>query len=177
MTRARAGLALVPEDRQRQGLLFNLTIRHNLVLPRAAKTGVTRIDDARGARRSPTRRFARWRFKTPSVDALPDTLSGGNQQKVVAAKWLATRRGCSCSTSRRRASTSARSSRSTTSSARARPSGMACLVVSSDLPEVLALADRILVMREGRVRGELAGRDATEETVMQLATHEVEAHA
>ena len=50
--------------------------------------------------------------------------------------------------------------------------GMACLVVSSDLPEVLALADRILVMREGRLRGELPGSTATEENVMLLATHE-----
>ncbi len=51
-------------------------------------------------------------------------------------------------------------------------SGMACLMVSSDLPEVLALADRILVMREGELRGELDGNGATEEAVMQLATHE-----
>jgi ABC-type sugar transport system ATPase subunit len=50
--------------------------------------------------------------------------------------------------------------------------GMACLVVSSDLPEVLALVDRILVMREGEIRGELAGAQATEEAVMRLATHE-----
>jgi ABC-type sugar transport system ATPase subunit len=49
---------------------------------------------------------------------------------------------------------------------------MACLIVSSDLPEVLALADRIVVMRQGRVRGELAGADATEEAVMSLAAHE-----
>jgi ABC-type sugar transport system ATPase subunit len=55
--------------------------------------------------------------------------------------------------------------------------GMACLVVSSDLPEILALADRIVVMREGRVRGELVGRDATDEAVMRLATHEVEVRA
>ena len=55
--------------------------------------------------------------------------------------------------------------------------GMACLVVSSDLPEVLALADRILVMREGRIRGELSGASATEEAVMQLATHQDEAVA
>ena len=54
---------------------------------------------------------------------------------------------------------------------------MACLVVSSDLPEVLALADRILVMREGQLRGELRRRAATEESVMHLATHDVAAHA
>ena len=51
--------------------------------------------------------------------------------------------------------------------------GAACLVASSDLPELLGLADRILVMREGRMRGAIAGRDATEEAVMRLATHEV----
>jgi ABC-type sugar transport system ATPase subunit len=55
--------------------------------------------------------------------------------------------------------------------------GMACLVVSSDLPEILALVDRVLVMREGEVRGELEAAQATEEAVMQLATHEVEVSA
>jgi ABC-type sugar transport system ATPase subunit len=104
-------------------------------------------------------------------------LSGGNQQKLVAGKWLATApkvllldeptKGVDVGAKfeihriiRRNAAT-----------------GMACLMVSSDLPEVLALADRIVVMREGRVRGELDGPTATEERVMRLATHEVEGAA
>jgi ABC-type sugar transport system ATPase subunit len=113
-----------------------------------------------------------WGIKTPDVERLPQTLSGGNQQKVVAAKWLATKprvllldeptKGVDVGAKyeihnliRRQAS-----------------SGMGCLVASSDLPEVLALCDRILVMRQGRIRGEIAGDVATEESVMRLAAHE-----
>ena len=127
-------------------------------------------------RRSGEALVAEWRIKASGLEATPDTLSGGNQQKVVLARngWRRAR-ACCCSTSRRRAWTSAPSSRSTTWFARVAAEGAACLVVSSDLPEVLALADRILVMREGRLRGELAAAQATEEHVMRLATHEGEA--
>ncbi len=85
----RAGLALVPEERQRQGLLFNLDIRHNLVLPSGAVARRRAGPRARRDRAAPTRPAATWRIKAASVDATPDSLSGGNQQKVVVAKWLA----------------------------------------------------------------------------------------
>jgi ABC-type sugar transport system ATPase subunit len=111
-------------------------------------------------------------IKTPSISVGPGALSGGNQQKVVAGRWLATSpsvllldeptKGVDVGAKfeihniiRRRAA-----------------EGLACLVVSSDLPEVLALADRILVMRQGRLQGELNGARATEESVMRLAAHE-----
>jgi ABC-type sugar transport system ATPase subunit len=167
----RAGLALVPEDRQRLGLHFDLPLSDNLSLPRAVKTGVRRIDaeeEANVARAE----VAALAIKAPSIAVRPGALSGGNQQKVVAGRWLATApdvllldeptKGVDVGAKfeihniiRRRAA-----------------EGLACLVVSSDLPEVLALADRILVMREGRLRGELDGAQATEEAVMQLAAHE-----
>src|SRR5262249_7542668 len=86
---ARAGIALVPEERQRQGLFFNLDIKDNLVLPRPAVSGgvvVKRAQEARDAERL----RSDWRIKARSIDAPPDSLSGGNQQKVVVAKWLAT---------------------------------------------------------------------------------------
>ena len=84
--------------------------------------------------------------------ARPTCLSGGNQQKVVLASGSPPIRKFCCSTSRRRASTSAPSSRSKTSIRAARGRGMACLVVSSDLPEILALADRIVVIEKARVQ-------------------------
>jgi ABC-type sugar transport system ATPase subunit len=169
---ARAGFALVPEDRQRQGLFFNLSLRHNLVLPWAAKERVGVIDDVREAAQAAAQVKA-LAIKTAGLEVTPDALSGGNQQKVVAGKWLATKprvllldeptKGVDVGAKfeihnliRKQADT-----------------GMACLMVSSDLPEVLALADRILVMREGRLCGELAGAAATEEAVMRLATHDV----
>jgi ABC-type sugar transport system ATPase subunit len=168
----RAGIALVPEDRQRCGLHFNLGLGHNIALARAARAGLGRID-ARGETTRAGGLIDALRIRTSGLAAPPDSLSGGNQQKAVAAKWLNVdpsillldepTKGVDVGAKfeiheiiRDRAA-----------------AGMACLVVSSDLPEVLALADRIVVMREGEVRGELAGAAATEEAVMGLATHEV----
>jgi ABC-type sugar transport system ATPase subunit len=170
---ARAGLALVPEERQRQGLCFNLPLRDNLNLPLAEKTGTVRIDRAAEARVAGAQ-VASLAIRTPDTDRTPDALSGGNQQKIVVGKWLATgpkvllldepTKGVDVGAKfelhrliRRQAET-----------------GMACLVVSSELPEILSLADRVLVMRQGRLRGELAGVAATEEAVMYLAAHDAE---
>ena len=169
---ARAGIALVPEERQRQGLCFNLSLRHNLLLP--SQTIDRRITiNAGEERRAAERLLKDWRIKAPSLTAPPDSLSGGNQQKVVLAKWLETgprvllldepTKGVDVGAKfeiheviRRQAAR-----------------GLACLVVSSDLPEVLAIADRVLVMRDGRLQGELEGNAATEEAVMHLATSEL----
>jgi ABC-type sugar transport system ATPase subunit len=173
---ARAGLALVPEDRQRLGLFFNLSLRDNLVLPRAVKAGVGRIHEAEEDTIARTQ-VSDLAIKTSSLERMPDTLSGGNQQKVVAGKWLATGpRVLLLDEPTKGVDVGAKFEIHNIIRSRA-AEGMACLVVSSDLPEILALADRIVVMREGRVRGELVGRDATDEAVMRLATHEVEVRA
>jgi len=171
---ARAGLALVPEDRQRQGLFFNLSLRHNLVLPLAAKQGVRVINDAE-EQAAAEAQSAALAIRTPHLRVTPDALSGGNQQKVVAGKWLATApRVLLLDEPTKGVDVGAKFEIHNLIRGQA-DAGMACLVVSSDLPEVLALADRILVMREGQLRGELRGADATEEAVMRLATHDVQA--
>jgi ABC-type sugar transport system ATPase subunit len=166
---ARAGIALVPEERQRQGLFFNLSLRHNLMLPAQTIDGRAVIR-THHERRQTDRLLKEWRIRAHGQDVAPDSLSGGNQQKVVLAKWLETgprillldepTKGVDVGAKfeiheiiRRQAARN-----------------LACLVVSSDLPEVLAIADRILVMRDGRIQGELAGAEATEESVMHLAT-------
>jgi ABC-type sugar transport system ATPase subunit len=167
---ARAGIALVPEERQRQGLFFNLALRHNLVLPRRTAEGSVAIRPA-VERREAERLLKAWRIKAPSVDALPDALSGGNQQKVVLAKWLATSpRVLLLDEPTKGVDVGAKFEIHEIIREQA-SRGLGCLVVSSDLPEVLALCTRILVMREGRIQGEL-GSDVTEEAVMRLATHE-----
>ena len=168
----RAGLALVPEERHRQGLFFNLSLRHNLMMPSRTAAGDVVIRGGR-ERSEADKLLAEWRIKAAGQNVFPDSLSGGNQQKVVVAKWLATNprvlmldeptKGVDVGAKfeiheiiRRQASR-----------------GLGCLVVSSDLPEVLSLCHRVIVMREGRVQGELAGDRATEESVMYLATHEL----
>jgi ABC-type sugar transport system ATPase subunit len=169
---ARAGIALVPEERQRQGLLFNLTIRHNLVLPDRTVTGDVLVHTGR-ERREAQGLLESFRIKAPGVEVPPDALSGGNQQKVVVAKWLATTPKVLLLDEPTKGVDVGAKFEIHEIIRREAARGAGCLVASSDLPEVLALADRILVMREGRIQGQLEGADATEESVMRLATHEV----
>jgi ABC-type sugar transport system ATPase subunit len=101
-------------------------------------------------------------------------LSGGNQQKVVLAKWLATEPKVLLLDEPTKGVDVGAKFEIHDIIRRQAASGMGCLVASSDLPEVLALSHRVVVMREGRVQGEMAGKDASEEAVMYLATHELE---
>ena len=168
----RAGVGLVPEDRQRQGLLFNLVLRHNLVLARAAadRSVLVRGPDER---LFSTGLIRDWRIKAPGIDATPDRLSGGNQQKVVLARWLGINpRVFLLDEPTKGVDVGAKDEIHDIVRTKA-SQGAACLVVSSDLPEILAIAHRILVMREGRVQGEIDAARADEESVMQLATASV----
>jgi ABC-type sugar transport system ATPase subunit len=167
---ARAGVVLVPEDRQRRGLFFNLNLRHNLALPAAEARGALVV--RQNERQTTAALLERWRIKAPSIDASPATLSGGNQQKVVAAKWLALNpRVLLLDEPTTGVDVGAKYEiHGIVSEMAAR--GAACLVASSDLPELLAIADRIVVMRQGVLRGAIAASDSaafTEEGVMRLA--------
>ena len=165
----RAGIALVPEDRQRQGLFFNLALRHNLVMSRATMSRSLFIRPAE-ERQFSTELLSTWRIKAPGVEVTPDRLSGGNQQKVVLARWLGTSpRVFLLDEPTKGVDVGAKDEIHAIIRRKARD-GAACIVVSSDLPEVLAVAHRILVMREGSIQGELAAAHADEESVMQLAT-------
>ena len=165
----RAGLALVPEDRRAQGLALELSIARNAsltVLGRLVKHGLI-------SSRSENTLAADWgrrlRLKASDLDAPVGTLSGGNQQKVVLGKWLATgpkvliidepTRGIDVGAKAEVYRTLAELVRE----------GMAVLMISSELPEVLGMADRILVMHEGRISADIARADANEERVMSAA--------
>jgi rhamnose transport system ATP-binding protein len=163
-------VALVPEDRRAQGLFMPASIARNssvVMLDRLRRFGLVRP----GAERAMARQWAdRLRLKHSGVDQPVERLSGGNQQKVVLAKWLATEpellvideptRGIDVGT---------KAEVHRLLSERA-AEGLAVLMVSSELPEVLGMADRILVMREGRLVAELTGNEATQERVMLAAT-------
>jgi ABC-type sugar transport system ATPase subunit len=114
----------------------------------------------------------KWRIKTRDVELTPDALSGGNQQKIVVAKWLATSPRVILLDEPTKGVDVGAKFEIHEIVRREAARGAACLVASSDLPEVLGLCDRIVVMREGGVQGQIAGADATEEAVMRLATHE-----
>ena len=169
---ARAGIVLVPEERQRQGLFFNMTLRDNLMLPSRTMRGTVLIRP-QAERREAEALLRSWRIKAPHTDALPDSLSGGNQQKVVLAKWLATAPRVLLLDEPTKGVDVGAKFEIHEIIRRQAAEGAGCLIASSDLPEVLALCNRIVVMREGRIQGELAGAAASEELVMHLATHEL----
>ncbi|MDI5963804.1 sugar ABC transporter ATP-binding protein [Streptantibioticus silvisoli] len=165
-----AGLALVPEDRRAEGLVMDMSIERNINLTGFASTsraGVMR----RGAERSRAVDWAvRLQVKYARLADAVSTLSGGNQQKVVLAKWLATDPGVLIVDEPTRGidvGTKAEVHRLLSQLA---ADGVAVLMISSDLPEVLAMADRVLVMHEGRLAADLTRAEATEESVMAAAT-------
>ncbi|MBL8229782.1 MAG: sugar ABC transporter ATP-binding protein [Bryobacterales bacterium] len=164
------GIALIPEDRQRTGLATALPIGHNLTVADIGK--VSRMgffldhDAERKAAEDYTRKL---RIKCSSYRQLAGRLSGGNQQKVVIAKWLL--RGAQVflfDEPTRGIDVGAKVEVYEVMDELAR-AGAAILMVSSELPELLQVADRILVMRQGRITGELPGR-TTQEEIMRLAT-------
>ncbi|WP_235686759.1 sugar ABC transporter ATP-binding protein [Tomitella gaofuii] len=168
----RAGIALVPEDRAGQGLVLGASVEENLCLATLAERTSLGLVDRREQRRQAVESVRRMGIKVHSIDQPAMTLSGGNQQKIVIGKWLM---------ARPRVLILDEPSRGIDVGARAEiyaligeltAQGAAILVISSDLPELLGLSDRVLVMADGRIRGELSGDDATQERVMALAVTE-----
>jgi ABC-type sugar transport system ATPase subunit len=167
----RAGLALIPEDRQRTGLATGLPIAHNTTmasLGRVSEWGFLKLRSERAL----TEEYAfRLRLKHDSPDQLVRRLSGGNQQKVVIAKWLASgARVFLFDEPTRGIDIGAKVEVFQTIDELAR-AGAAILMVSSEMAEVQAVADRILVMRQGRIAGELPAH-ASQEEILKLAAFE-----
>jgi ribose transport system ATP-binding protein/rhamnose transport system ATP-binding protein len=176
-----AGISMLPEDRKESGLFTDFTITANVVAANLAaytRSGLL----AKAAMRQVSQRYTdELRIATPSVDREVRFLSGGNQQKVLLAKWLARHpRILIVDEPTRGVDVGAKADLYRILRDLA-ASGIALLVVSSDLPEVLALAHRIVVMSEGRVVGELDAATATEIAILELAAprahHEVEQSA
>ena len=165
-----AGVGMVPEDRKTSGLFLGMDIVNNI-----AATVLDKVSDGPRFSEHKAEALARgfvaeMRITTPSVRQVVGNLSGGNQQKVLLAKWLAMEpKLLIVDEPTRGVDVGARAEIYRLLRVLA-GKGVALLVVSSDLPEVLALADRIIVMAEGRTVGALEGDAATEESVLRLAT-------
>ena len=168
-----AGIALVPEDRRQQGLVMEASIERNIGITGLGRLG--RLGRGGLVRRALERsRAADWavrlRLKYGRLSDPVSVLSGGNQQKVVLAKWLATEPAVLIVDEPTRGidvGTKAEVHRLLSALA---GQGLAVLMISSDLPEVLGMADRVLVMHEGRLVAEIPGAQASEEAVMAAAT-------
>jgi rhamnose transport system ATP-binding protein len=164
---ARAGIALVPEERQRQGLFFNLSLRHNLVLPRHAVAGDVLIGSMEDDEAQ--RIVAEWRIKAAAVSVTPDALSGGNQQKVVLGKWLALEPRVMIFDEPTQGVDVGAKAEIHRLIRRLADEGAAVVMISSDIEEIVAESDRVAVMHAGRITGILDGPSSTPEAIMQLA--------
>ena len=159
------GMALVTEDRKAQGLILDLPIYDNIVLSRLALDR-NLILDHRRLRQRAGELVGELLIKIGGLDLPVSSLSGGNQQKVVLAKWLNTTPALLLlDEPTRGVDVGARADFYRIIDALV-AEGMAVLMVSSELPEVLALSDRVLVMSGGRIVRELARDEATEEAVL-----------
>ncbi|MDZ4764093.1 MAG: sugar ABC transporter ATP-binding protein [Chloroflexota bacterium] len=170
----RSGLALIPEDRKTQGLFTALPIRHNLTLPilsRLTRNGILQSKRETQVVEDAQKQLS---ISMASADQEAQYLSGGNQQKVVLAKWLETRPRVIIMDEPTRGIDIGAKFEIYQLMRRLNEQGVAILMISSELPEILGMSDRIIVMRDGQIVGELPRETATEQAIIERATSGLE---
>jgi ribose transport system ATP-binding protein len=162
----RLGIGMVPEDRKEQGLILGMNVRENTTLTILDTLMCWKGIDRRKQNGLTSSLINQLRIQTPSIFQLTQNLSGGNQQKVVLAKWLARRcRLLILDEPTRGIDVGAKYEMYKIMNSLAQE-GKGILLISSDLPEVIAISDRIYVMREGEIIEELPGRSTSQETII-----------
>ena len=167
----KAGVVLAPEDRKKDGLCTKLSIRHNLALPNldiiCDKLGFV---NSKKEKELCEKEVADLKIKLPNTEVNADSLSGGNQQKLVIGKWLARDSRVVIFDEPTRGIDVGAKVEIYNLMNQLKQQGIAVMFVSSELPEVLGIADRIIVMCDGRITGELEAKGATQEEILKLAT-------
>ena len=165
----KAGIGLVTEDRKNQGLLLDLTVRENASLAALGSVSHAGFVDQKEERAAANSYVSSLGIRTPSIEQRVKNLSGGNQQKVVLSRWLLTKSKLLILDEPTRGIDVGAKVEIYQLMNKLAADGIGILMISSELPEVLGMADRILVMREGRIVGELSRHDATQEKIGELA--------
>ncbi|WP_375230163.1 sugar ABC transporter ATP-binding protein [Roseobacter sp. S98] len=163
------GIVYVPEDRGRQGAITALPIFQNVTLPslsRTSRNGFLRLAEEFTLARE---YISRLDLRAASLDTSVGNLSGGNQQKVVIAKWLATQPKVIILDEPTKGIDIGSKAAVHEFMAELASQGLAVIMVSSEIPEILGMSDRVIVMREGRIAAELAGEELTPETLVRHA--------
>jgi ABC-type sugar transport system ATPase subunit len=166
----KAGIAYVPEDRKTEGIIPSESIRNNIslaVLPSLQRAGFI---ERRKEKELAQRKANELGVSPPLIERLANTLSGGNQQKVVLAKWLAAKPTVLILDEPTRGVDVGAKADIHTIIGELAAQGVGIVMISSELPEILAASDRIYVLHEGRVTEEIARSEASEERVMRAAT-------
>jgi ABC-type sugar transport system ATPase subunit len=175
MSPARAiklGMGLVTEDRKSQGLAMLLDIAANISGPALGEVTRYGVIDRNGETAIAAREIERYRIACRGPATPVATMSGGNQQKVIIARWARLCRSVLILDEPTRGVDVGAKADIYRIMRELAESGLAILMISSELTEIIGMADRVIVMREGRITGELPGCDATEESIMHLATSE-----
>lgn len=164
-----AGIALVPEDRKKDGLVLGLDVKSNISLAnlKDCELGMFLSDKREGALAE--KYIGELKIKTSSPTQTAKTLSGGNQQKIVLAKWLAMKPRILMLDEPTRGVDIGAKSEIYKLILDLSKSGMGIIMVSSELPEILAVSDRVLVMCEGSITAEISGEHATERNILKAA--------
>ncbi len=166
-----AGIGYVPEDRRNQGLFFQLGIDENIVMPVMPwLASLGGIRSWRAERDLVSDRVKEFQVKAASFASTPGELSGGNQQKLLIARWMGRKTRVLLLDEPTRGIDVGTKAEIYKLIRKAADAGAAVLLVSSEMPELLALSDRILVMCEGKISGELSGDDMTQASILRLAT-------
>jgi len=171
----RLGIVYVPEDRHAQGLVLDFSIAANVSLPIVERLSRLLVVDRVQERQIATDYSKQLQVRSTGVEQAASGLSGGNQQKVVIAKWLATKPTVLLLDEPTQGVDIGAKAEVHRIISQLAGQGMAIVLISSELLEVLGMADRIVVLHEGRVAAEFARDDATQERVMAAATGHVEA--
>ncbi|XVJ60499.1 MAG: sugar ABC transporter ATP-binding protein [Tepidisphaera sp.] len=165
------GMGYVPEDRRLQGLFFQLGVGENIVMPFMQKLAVLLGVRSLGSEKNLIAdKFTEFRVKAASQASLPGELSGGNQQKLLIARWMGKETKVLLLDEPTRGIDVGTKAEVYKLIHAAADRGMAVLLVSSEMPELLALSDRVLVMAGGRITGELASDQMTQTNILKLAT-------
>jgi ribose transport system ATP-binding protein len=168
-----AGLGLVPEDRGLQGLVLKLPVLENIVLPTLGNHATIGWVDQRAIRDTAHSYVDKLNIRTPHLQQKAMFLSGGNQQKVVLAKWLALQPKILIMDEPTRGIDVGAKAEVHTLMSQLALSGMGIIMISSELPEILGMSDRILVMHEGHATALLDRAEATQEKIMAYASGEI----
>jgi len=164
------GMGLVTEDRKNTGLITIHSVSHNMTLPSLPNLSNGPVVNASLELASALELVEKLNIRTPSIEAKVETLSGGNQQKVSVAKWLMTNPRILMLDEPTRGIDVGTKYQIYELMDQLAAAGMAIIMVSSELPEILGMSDRILVMHEGRMAGIVEAREASPEKIMSLAT-------
>lgn len=163
------GIYLVPEDRRKSGLVVEMTVRENITLPNLTsftRAGLIRYNQEKNAASAQCKKL---KIKTPSSETLVENLSGGNQQKVVLAKWLALAPKVIIFDEPTRGIDVGAKSELYHLMRNLADNGVVVIIISSDMEEILGVSDRIAVMHEGNITGILERSEFNEQIIMQLA--------